>query len=51
MGRELALFDGGVLKDPVLQLLLQEAESYDTILNSDYIRMIAHDLAKKDDDA
>ena len=27
------------------------AESYDTILNSDYIKMIAHDLAKKDDDA
>ena len=27
------------------------AESYDTILNSDYIRMIAHDLAMKDDDA
>ena len=24
MGRELALFDGGVLKDPFLQLLLQE---------------------------
>ena len=27
------------------------AESYDTIPNSDNIRMIAHDLAKKDDDA
>ena len=25
------------------------AESYDTIPNSDYIRMIAHDLAKKDE--
>ena len=26
-------------------------ESYDTIPNSDYIRIFAHDLAKKDDDA
>ena len=25
------------------------AESYDTIPNSDYIRMIAHDLVKKDE--
>ena len=27
------------------------AESYDTIPNSDYIRMIAHALAMKDDDS
>ena len=27
------------------------AESYDTIPNSDYIRMIAHELAKQDDDS
>ena len=99
------VFDGGVLKDPVLQLLLQENQleillernflnilmvtnslkkwlkihellrstgadtrrsfmsnslgqekstnsgrnPYDTIPNSDYIRMIAHDLVKKDE--